>query len=237
MILKQPYPVRPRLDDVDDMIPFLTRKLSDTLEVREAQARGLHKHPNIIDMVEKIRQRRTTQVMYNQYITKNTQVPEDTLRAHFEAHREEYVLEAGHTASKILAGSKAEADSILERLEMGESFEEIARARSIDPFSAPKGGDLGFYPVGKDTEFDQFFAEMEVGEIRYFRSLEGHLILWLREKRERSVPTFEQARQSVSTSLLPRFKDRALRDWISETRQRYGVTTDESVLRQIELGS
>lgn len=237
MILSQPYAVRPRLDDPDAMIEFVSRNINDTLAVKEAEARGLDRLPQIADVLEKIRQRRTTQVMYNQYITRDAVVPEDTLRAYYEAHKDDYMLEAGHTASKILVETKASADSILALLEEGEPFEEIARQRSIDPFSAPKGGDLGFLPIGQDPEFDQFFAEMEVGEIRYFRSLEGQVILWLRDKRERTVPTLEQARHTIAGKLLPRFKDRMLVDWLRDTRERLGVTTDEVVLEQIDLGA
>jgi parvulin-like peptidyl-prolyl isomerase len=122
-------------------------------------------------------------------------------------------------------------------IEAGQPFDEIAREHSVDPFSAPKGGDLGLVELGTDPEYDEFFATMEVGDVRYFRSLEGHLIMWLRDRREGGIPTFEEARESITRSMLPAYKDQMLVDWITEVRERRGVTTNQSVLEQIDSGS
>jgi peptidyl-prolyl cis-trans isomerase C len=236
IILSQPYVVRPVLDDPGEIIPFVARQVTDTLLVMEAEKRQLDKLPKIAVPLEKVRQKKMTQLLF-QYVTRDAEVPEDILRSHFEAHTEDYRLGPCHAASKILVGSRAVADSILEMIETGESFEELARQRSIDPFSAPMGGDLGFIEVGKDPEYDEFFATMEVGDIKYFRSLEGHLIMWLRESRESRLPTFEEARHAVSAALLPAYKDQMLADWIRKVRSERGVTINHSVLEQLDLGS
>ena len=236
IILSQPYVVRPTLDDPNEMIPLAARQLSDTLLIIEAEKRNLDQLPEIAVPLEKIRQKKMTQILFK-YITREAEVPEEELRAHFEANRQYYVLPTAHTASKILVESRAVADSILEVIEAGGDFAEIARRRSIDPFTAPRGGDLGLIEIGKDTEYDGFFATMEIGDVEYFRSLEGHLIMWLRDKREGGLPTFEEAKDQVAKALLPGYKDQMLIDWIKNLRSEKGVTVNQTVLEQIAPGS
>ena len=236
IILSQPYVVRPTLDDPNEMIPLAARQLSDTLLIIEAEKRNLDQLPEIAVPLEKIRQKKMTQILFK-YITREAEVPEEELRAHFEANRQYYVLPTAHTASKILVESRAVADSILEVIEAGGDFAEIARRRSIDPFTAPRGGDLGLIEIGKDTEYDGFFATMEIGDVEYFRSLEGHLIMWLRDKREGGLPTFEEAKDQVTKALLPGYKDQMLIDWIQNLRSEKGVTVNRTVLEQIAPGS
>jgi peptidyl-prolyl cis-trans isomerase C len=236
IILSQPYVVRPKLDDPGEMIPLVSRELTDTLLVMEAEKRGLDKLPEIAIPLEKIRQRKLTQYLYR-YVTREAEVPEEELRAYFDAHREDYMLPAAHTASKIVVGSREAADSILAMIQAGGDFGEIARERSIDPFSAPQRGDIGMIEQGKDPEFDKFFATMKVGDIKYFRSLEGHMILWLRARRESRLPTFEEAKPEIAEDLLPAYKDKILVDWIQNLRSEKGVTINRAVLDQIAVGS
>jgi len=234
MILAQPYVVRPRLDDPDQLITFISRHLVDTLSVLEAVKRGLDKSPEVSIPLEKIRQKRLIRAFYR-YLTQDVEVPEDSLRAYFEAHRTDYTIEPGHVGSKIVVGTKEAADSVMMRLEAGEAFEDIARERSRDPFTAPRGGDMGFMPIGKDPEFDEFFAQMQVGERRIFRSVEGYVVLWLRERRESHRPTFEEVRDKVLEDLLPMYRDRVLAEWISRRRQEVGVKVSEDLLAQVEV--
>jgi peptidyl-prolyl cis-trans isomerase C len=236
MILDKPYVVRPQLDDPDEMIAFINRQLNDTLLIREAYHRGIDRLPEVAIPMEKLEQKRILMRFYH-FTTSQVEIPEDSLRQHFEAHPEKYMTEAGHTASKIVLKTKAAADSILQLIRQGQSFEDLAIQNSIDPFTAPLGGDMGFYPEGKDTEFDGFFATMQVGDISYFRSVEGHVILWLRQRHEKRVPTFEEARESVETDIRPAYKDAMLARWLTERRRQLGVRINQPVLEGLELSS
>ncbi len=236
MILAQPYVVRPRMDNPDELIPFISRNLNDTLTVMEAIKRGLDRSPEVRIPIEKIRQKRMIQAFYR-YLTHEVDVPDDTLLTYFQAHREDYRLEPGHVASKIVVGTREAADSVMMRLEAGEAFEDIARERSRDPFTAPKGGDMGFLPIGKDIEFDGFFEEMKVGEKQIFRSVEGYVVLWLREKRESRLPAFEEVKERIRKDLLPSFKDRFLSDWLARRRQKVGIKIDEDLLSRVDFSA
>ena len=104
-------------------------------------------------------------------------VPDDqALRALYDEHSDRYVTPEERRARHILvslppdAGEDAErkarekAESLLARLEKGESFGELAKEASDDPVSASKGGDLGFFGRGVMTpEFETAAFSLEKG--------------------------------------------------------------------------
>jgi hypothetical protein len=69
-------------------------------------------------------------------------------------------------ASHILVAERATADSLARRLEAGEAFAELARARSTDPGSAAAGGALGPVLAGDTVmEFEQTLFRLRPGEV------------------------------------------------------------------------
>ena len=233
-ILAQPYPTRPVLDDVDDMIVFIGRQVKDSLIYYEAEKLGVGEYPEVKSEIDRAYRRRVATKVYRT-LTTGTTVPEDAIRAEFEVHKDHYMLPPGHTISKIVAPTKAAADSFVVRIEAGESFEDIARLRSVDPFTAPHGGRVGFLKEGDDAEFDGYLETMEVGEIRYVRSVEGHVILWLRDRHELKPATYENARPTIEKSLVKTYKDRVLADWLVAEREARGVVVNPEPLEAISL--
>ncbi len=235
LILSQPYVVRPKLDDPDEVLSFVKRQLNDSLLVREAEKRGIDKIPEIADNLEKITQNRILTRFYRVKV-QDLEIPEDTLRTFYETHRESYVSSSGHLASKIVLATREAADSILKMIEDGAPFEDLASERSIDPFTAPEGGDMGFYPPGKDAEFDEFFAQLEVGGKGIFRSVEGHVVLWLRERLTSHPLTYEESKPAVIRDVSRRFKAYYLSDWLATKRSEVNVKVHEDALAGVTVG-
>lgn len=233
-VLSQPYQTRPLLDDPDEMVTFIGRQVKDSLIVVEAGEIGLREYPEVQKEIAKAYRRRVATKVYR-ILTQDASVPEEEIRAEYDLHKDHYMMPAGHTVSKIVAPSRAAADSFVVRLAAGESFEELARTRSIDPFSAPEGGRVGFMKEGDDTEFDGYFEEMEVGDIRYVRSLEGHVILWLRERHELRQASFEDARPTVERQLRRLYREKALTDWIAAESAARGMKVHTEPLEAISL--
>ncbi|MGE5856384.1 MAG: SurA N-terminal domain-containing protein, partial [Syntrophaceae bacterium] len=101
---------------------------------------------------------------------------DEALHALYDEHSDRYVTAEERRARHILvslppdAGEDAElkarekAESLLARLEKGESFEKLATEASDDPGSAGNGGDLGFFGRGVMTpEFETAAFALEKG--------------------------------------------------------------------------
>jgi len=86
-------------------------------------------------------------------LIEDVSLTEEELRQRYEAARQRYLTPEARRASHILItaesaedgqSAQALAEQLAERIEAGESFEEIAEAYSDDPVSAESGGDLGW---------------------------------------------------------------------------------------------
>lgn len=84
-------------------------------------------------------------------VAKHAAVENEALALHYGQLKEELEIPASRsvkhiflaTLEKDAAAVKADAEALLARIQAGESFAEIAKERSEDERSAPKGGDLG----------------------------------------------------------------------------------------------
>jgi peptidyl-prolyl cis-trans isomerase C len=234
IIARTPFQVRPAVDDPDQFIPFVVMRANDSLLVAEAENLGLDKDPSVIAAVSKARRRKTLYAFY-EFVSRDAQVSEEEARAFYEANAQAYRMSEGYTISKIVVGTREAADSVLVRLAGGEAFEDIARVRSRDPFTAPQGGYVGFVRPEDDPEFAGFLGTMQVGEKKAFRSLEGFVILWYREYHSPRPATFEEARAAVEKELLPGKRDEAVEKWVADKRAAAGIVINEDVLDQIVL--
>ena len=144
-------------------------------------------------------------------IAAGIKVDDDELRALFEAERESFVTPEKREVSHILISVPADADSTAEeeararlaalrsRIEVGESFEDLARESSDDPGSATAGGSLGFIERGVMVPpFEEAAFALAQGEISEpVRSSYGwHLIRVTSVQGSRGA-TFEEVRDQV----------------------------------------
>lgn len=90
------------------------------------------------------------------------EVSDEEIKTYYEEHKENlYEAQARH----ILVATEEEANNVLQRLEAGEDFAELAKELSIDPGSAANGGDLGYFPQGTMIqEFEDYVFNAEIGE-------------------------------------------------------------------------
>lgn len=107
----------------------------------------------------------------------------------------------------ILLGSEDEAQQVIEALNSGRPFAELAQERSADEVSKPNGGDLGFAAEGQTLpEVEAAAARLEPGEFTQepVASAFGFHVVMLEEERNRPAPPFDavagQIRQSLEGS-------------------------------------
>jgi len=139
-------------------------------------------------------------------------VPDDqALHELYDEHSDRYVTPEERRARHILvslppdAGEDAErkarekAESLLARLEKGESFEELAKEASDDPVSASKGGDLGFFSRGVMTpEFEKAaFALEKGGRSGIVKSAFGFHIIEVTDIKPQQTRPFDEVRDEL----------------------------------------
>lgn len=116
-------------------------------------------------------------------------------------------------AAHILVGTEEEAQDVMDRLDAGESFEEVAAEVSIDS-TAYRGGDLGWFGEGSMIpEFEQAAFALQPGEISQpVQSQFGWHIIKLYDRDDEVPLTQAEKDQSVQdqfTALLDEWRSEA----------------------------
>jgi len=108
-----------------------------------------------------------------------------------------------YNASHILVETIEEAQSVLTRLEEGETFEDLAMELSTDPGSGANGGSLGWFGAGMMVEpFETAVTGLEVGETSEpVETQFGFHIITLIETRDQEAPALEAVRAEIEAAL------------------------------------
>lgn len=146
---------------------------------------------------------------HNKEFQDSIEISEDEAEDYFNQYKDDLVIVR---ASHILLSTEEEGQKVLDALEKGESFEELAIRESKDSQSAINGGDLGYFSRGKFAavqEFEKAVFELEEGEISDLVKTEvGYHIIRLDER----MDTFEELKDEIILKL----KDQSYTRYIEE---------------------
>lgn len=149
-------------------------------------------------------------------LEKDISITEESIRKWYDEHRSSYATEEERRASHILiqVGSNATEEEIAKakatatelRAKIGsnpERFSDLAKKYSQDVGTAPKGGDLGYFPRGvmvkpfEDTVFS--LGENTVSDV--IRSDFGFHVILLTGIKPSQGKSFDQVRESIAADL------------------------------------
>jgi peptidyl-prolyl cis-trans isomerase C len=121
--------------------------------------------------------------------------------------------------AKAKIKAKEKAEELLKQLKDGADFEELAKANSNCP-SAPRGGDLGFFPRGETTPaFEKVAFEMEIGQISDIVETEyGYHIIKVTDHKEASITSFEQAKDDIIKQLTQKKQSELADEYIESLK-------------------
>lgn len=177
---------------------------------------GLDKQAETAQQIELSRQSILANAFVQDY-AKTHPVTEEALKQEFDAMK----ARIGNKELKlyhILVESEDEAKKVAAELKKGGKFAKIAKARSLDPGSKDKGGELGW---SVPANFVQPFAEAatKLGKGQTSAPVQtqyGWHIIKVEDIRELKVPAFEE----IKPNLEKRLQQQALQKAIEEMRSK-----------------
>jgi len=124
---------------------------------------------------------------------------DETLRSLYDEDKELFTNPEQRSAQHILVEERELAENLLEEIQQGADFSELARIHSIDTSTKDSGGDLGYFE--RDImvpEFDKVVFEMGIGELSKVVETDfGFHIIKLTEIQPENIKSFEESREQL----------------------------------------
>jgi len=117
--------------------------------------------------------------------------------------------------NEVDAVAKAKTEQLLEQINAGADFAELAKANSACS-SAAKGGDLDFFARGRMVPpFEKAAFGLKVGQISdVVKTRFGYHIIKITDRKEATVTTFEQAKDEIMDRLTREKQDKIAVDFV-----------------------
>ncbi|MDG2284159.1 MAG: peptidylprolyl isomerase [Alphaproteobacteria bacterium] len=146
-----------------------------------------------------------SQIISEIYLTDavGKRITEDALREEYERRKAKMTGGDQIKARHILLESEEDARAVIEELNKGGDFGELAADKSTGP-SASNGGDLGWFGEGQMVpEFSEAAFGMEPGNFTTepVKTQFGWHVILVEDRKASEPPTFEQTRQQLSSEM------------------------------------
>ncbi len=201
---------RPVTPDVEAQIK--EEVIAREIFMQEAKKRGLDTSADYKSQMELARQTILIRELFSDFQKKNA-----VTDAEIKAEYDKFVAANGgkeYKASHILVEKEDEAKAIIESLQKGGKFSEIAKKQSKDPGSGARGGDLDWAsPSSYVAEFTEALIKLEKGKTTSapVKSQFGWHVIRLDDVREAELPKLEEVKPQIAQQLqqqkLAKFQD------------------------------
>lgn len=193
LVQKSGQPDNPQVrDQAREML--VTRELI----IQEADKRGVIQKESVREQLEQSRVGVLVAAVFEDYVEKEG-VTEAELKATYDSMKSQYSGKEYHV-EHILVEKESDAKAIIAQIKAGGNFEDIAKAKSKDPGSAPNGGDLGY--VNEKSlvpEFSKAMVQLKNGQVsdKPVKSQFGWHIIKMVDSRDMKAPSYDEVKAQL----------------------------------------
>ncbi|MDI7248427.1 MAG: peptidylprolyl isomerase [Bacillota bacterium] len=149
--------------------------------------------------LDDLRSQIRTSLLLEAIASKDVTINEDEIKKYYDEHKDEFKEPEQVKARHILVKDEKTAKDIEKQLAAGADFAELAKAKSEDPGSKDKGGDLGYFGRGAmDPAFEKAAFSLKIGETSGpVKSSFGYHIIRVEDRKPERIPPLEEVRSEV----------------------------------------
>ncbi len=170
------------------------------LLVQDAIQKQLDKSPEFIERMNTVKSSLLSQAALQNFLKSNP-ISEAQLKAEYDKKMGAAGTE--YKARHILLKTEEEAKAVIEELNNGADFVELAKAKSTGP-SGPQGGDLGWFaPDRMVPPFSEAVIALENGKVSAepVKTQFGYHVILREDAREQTPPPFEAVKEQIKPVL------------------------------------
>ncbi|MEW8030321.1 MAG: peptidylprolyl isomerase [Candidatus Thiodiazotropha sp.] len=205
----------PDAQNSPEMQMSVLNELSNIVIVaQDAEKQGIQNRPEVAASIELLKAKLLTQIAIQEFANNHEPSEEDIQKS----YQEEYAEQSGseYKARHILVKEQEEAAALIEKLDGGADFAELAVEHSTGP-TGKNGGDLGWFDVAQMVKpFGDALTAMEKGKYSAdpVETQFGWHVILLEDTRETEAPSLE----SVKGKIVNKLKQVALSEYMQGLR-------------------
>lgn len=185
----------------DVKFEYLLSLLIDRVIVSsDARTKGLTDDPGVQRRMAYYENKALRDVYWTQLIT--ARISDEAAKEFYDAQVGAVEPQEEIKARHILVATEEEAQAVIDALDAGGDFEELAKEHSTGP-SGAEGGDLGYFTAGTMVaEFNDAAFALQAGEISVpVKTKFGWHVIKVEDRRVQEVPGFELVKDQVIEAL------------------------------------
>jgi len=184
----------------------------------EARAAGLEDDPEVQRQLSYYREKVLGDVYLNRQLA--DAVSDEEARTFYDKQVAQVEVKEEVRARHILVETEEEALTVIERIEAGEDFEELAKTVSTGP-SGENGGDLGYFAADRMVaEFSDAAFALQPGQTsKPVKSDFGWHVIKVEDRRMQEVVAFEDVKEGIKAQL----RDEKAAPYIASVRENADV--------------
>lgn len=190
------------------------------LLAREAKKNNLDKNPEIKQQMDLAGQTVLVRAYVTDWIKKNP-IPDAELKKEYDAIKAQ-MGDKEYKVKHILVEKEDDAKDVIAQLQKGAKFDELAKARSKDPGSKDRGGDLDWNaPGGFVKPFSDAMIATPKGKFTAtpVQTQFGYHVIFVEDVRDAKVPSFEEVKPQLQQRVQAAYLDK----YFKELRAKNGV--------------
>lgn len=208
---------RSQLQQGQEDTPEFREELREVLITREvlyqeAMSQKLDNDPNYQAQLDVVKQQLLLAVLFEDFMKKHTPSEADVRKEYDRVKAESAASgKTEYHSRHILVKQEAEALEIIDQIDKGADFAELAKEKSLDPGSRENGGDLDWHEAERFVEpFAHALKTLKKGELtrQPIQTSFGYHIVQLLDERPVPFPEFDEVKEQIQQSIVGTARDK-----------------------------
>jgi parvulin-like peptidyl-prolyl isomerase len=165
----------------------------------------------------------------------NIEIPDSDIKKYYYANLKNFKYNEMVHAYQILVKTNTEITEIKRDLDNGESFERLARIKSISP-EGKNGGDLGYFTRDEmPPEIVNVVFNLPIGKISDIVKTDyGYHIFKVVDKKKGGIKSLSEVKEEIIEKLKLDKKNKFFKDWIKGLREKADVKIKKDYMEELK---
>jgi parvulin-like peptidyl-prolyl isomerase len=222
-----------------DIKTYLDTYIKNEVLSEQAYKNGLQNMPDVKREMKWWKENYTAHILRNQFLD-SAKVSDEEVTEYYKKINSGSRQVTEVNIIEILTNRLEDIEEIMNALQKGKDFRELAKIYNRRQTTKDKDGQSGFFPVTMYGEIGKIAERMKIGEVYGpLKQTDGYSIFKLIDKKEKSDSlnkSFDDLKAQLKDDLFNQKLDNSFNRYTAKLAAKYGVKINKEVLNSINVG-